>query len=41
MKLEGLSVAETARRTGISAAAVKVAVHRGLKALAATLREGR
>jgi RNA polymerase sigma-70 factor (ECF subfamily) len=40
MKIEGLSVSETARRTGMSAAAVKVAVHRGLKALAAKLREG-
>jgi RNA polymerase sigma-70 factor (ECF subfamily) len=40
MKLEGLSVVETAQRTGMSAAAVKVAVHRGLKALAAKIREG-
>jgi RNA polymerase sigma-70 factor (ECF subfamily) len=40
MKIEGLSVSETARRTGMSAAAVKVAVHRGLKALAAKIREG-
>jgi RNA polymerase sigma-70 factor (ECF subfamily) len=39
MKIEGLSVAETAGRTGMSAAAVKVSVHRGLKALAAKLRE--
>jgi RNA polymerase sigma-70 factor (ECF subfamily) len=39
MKLEGLSVVETARRTGMSEAAVKVAVHRGLKALAAKIRE--
>jgi RNA polymerase sigma-70 factor, ECF subfamily len=38
MKLEGLSVFETARVTGMSEAAVKVAVHRGLKALAALLR---
>lgn len=35
VKLEGLSVAEAARRTGMSASAVKVGVHRGLKALAA------
>jgi len=35
MKLEGLSVAETARLTGMSESAVKVGVHRGLKALAA------
>lgn len=39
MKLEGLSVVETAQRVGMSAAAVKVAVHRGLKALAAKIRE--
>jgi RNA polymerase sigma-70 factor (ECF subfamily) len=38
MKLEGLSVAETARLTGMSASAVKVGVHRGLKALAALIR---
>lgn len=38
MKLEGLSVAETARRTGMSASAVKVGVHRGLKALAELIR---
>lgn len=38
MKLEGLSVTETARLTGMSEAAVKVGVHRGLKALAALIR---
>ena len=38
MKLEGLSVIETARRTGLSESAVKVGVHRGLKVLAAKLR---
>jgi len=38
MKLEGLSVAETAHRTGMSESAVKVGVHRGLKALAARIR---
>jgi len=37
-KLEGLSVAETARRTGMSESAVKVGVHRGLKALAEMIR---
>lgn len=37
MKLEGLSVVETARVTGMSASAVKVGVHRGLKALAAMI----
>lgn len=35
VKLEGLSVAETARLTGMSESAVKVGIHRGLKALAA------
>ena len=35
VKLEGLSVAETAKLTGMSESAVKVGVHRGLKALAA------
>jgi RNA polymerase sigma-70 factor (ECF subfamily) len=39
MKLEGLSVTETARLTGMSEAAVKVGVHRGLKALAALIRD--
>lgn len=37
-KLEGLSVTETAQLTGMSVSAVKVAVHRGLKALAALIR---
>jgi len=38
MKLEGLSVAETAQLTGMSESAVKVGVHRGLKALAIMIR---
>lgn len=38
-KLEGLSVLEAAQRAGMSVSAVKVGVHRGLKALAAMLRE--
>ena len=38
MKLTGMSVAETARLTGTSESAVKVNVHRGLKALAAKIR---
>ena len=38
MKLQGLSVAETASCTGMSESAVKVGVHRGLKALAARIR---
>lgn len=37
VKLEGLSVAETAARCGISESAVKIAVHRGVKALAAKI----
>ena len=41
MKLEGLSVVETARLTGMSESAVKVGVHRGLKALAAMIREAK
>jgi RNA polymerase sigma-70 factor, ECF subfamily len=40
MKLEGLSVVEAARACGMSEAAVKVVVHRGLKALAAMIRDG-
>ena len=38
VKLQGLSVAETAQMTGLSESAVKVGVHRGLKALAARVR---
>lgn len=38
VKLEGLSVAETAQLTGLSESAVKIGVHRGLKALAARIR---
>lgn len=34
VKLDGLSVAEAAARSGMSQSAVKVSVHRGLKALA-------
>ncbi len=40
VKLEGLSVEETALRTGMSAAAVKIGVHRGIKALARRLLGG-
>lgn len=39
VKIEGKSVVETARLTGMSESAVKVGVHRGLKALAARMRE--
>ena len=38
VKIEGTSVAETAARTGMSVSAVKVGIHRGLKALAAKVR---
>lgn len=41
MKLEGLSVFETARLTGMSESAVKVGVHRGMKALARLVGEVR
>ncbi|MEO8653939.1 MAG: sigma-70 family RNA polymerase sigma factor [Ramlibacter sp.] len=39
VKLQGLSVAETARLTGMSESAVKVGIHRGLKTLARLVRE--
>ena len=38
VKLEGLSMAEAAARTGMSVAAIKVGVHRGLKLLARKAR---
>jgi RNA polymerase sigma-70 factor (ECF subfamily) len=41
MKLEGMSVVEAARATGMSESAVKVGVHRGLRALAAMIRTRR
>jgi RNA polymerase sigma-70 factor (ECF subfamily) len=41
VKLDGLSVAEAANRCGMSESAVKVNVHRGLKALVAFARENR
>jgi RNA polymerase sigma-70 factor, ECF subfamily len=41
VKLEGLSVSEAAARNGMSESAVKVAVHRGLKALALRIRQER
>jgi RNA polymerase sigma-70 factor (ECF subfamily) len=41
VKIEGLSVAETAKLTGMSESAVKVGVHRGLKALAAFIGAAR
>lgn len=38
VKLNGLSIAEAADATGMSESAIKVGVHRGLKALAAMIR---
>ncbi len=38
VKLEGLSVSEAAQASGMSESAIKVGVHRGLKALAAKIR---
>src|SRR5574337_561155 len=40
-RLHGLSVAEAAQASGMSESAVKVGVHRGLKALAGMIRGGR
>jgi RNA polymerase sigma-70 factor (ECF subfamily) len=40
VKLQGLSVREAALRTGMSESAVKVSVHRGLKALSALVKKG-
>jgi RNA polymerase sigma-70 factor (ECF subfamily) len=40
VKLEALSVAEAAERCGMSESAVKVNVHRGLRALADAMRDG-
>jgi RNA polymerase sigma-70 factor (ECF subfamily) len=38
-KVEGLSVAEASRRTGVSESAIKVQVHRGLKRLAQWVKD--
>lgn len=38
VKLEGLTVSEAAKRAGMSESAVKVGIHRGLKVLAARIR---
>ena len=40
VKLEGLSVVEVAQMTGMSESAVKIGVHRGLKALVARIKGG-
>ena len=39
VKLDGLSVSEAAARSGMSQSAVKVSVHRGLRALSLLVRE--
>lgn len=41
VKLEGLSVAEASARLGMSESAVKIGIHRGLKALAAKVARAR
>jgi RNA polymerase sigma-70 factor (ECF subfamily) len=41
VKLDGLSVAETASQCGMSESAIKVNVHRGMKALSALVTKGR
>ena len=41
VKLQGRSVAEVAQSTGMSESAVKVGIHRGLKLLAARIRESK
>lgn len=38
VKLDGLSIAEAARRSGMTESAVKINIHRGLKAMAAAIR---
>jgi RNA polymerase sigma-70 factor (ECF subfamily) len=39
VKLDGLSVSEAAARSGMSQSAIKVSVHRGLRALSLLVRE--
>lgn len=41
VKLRGLSIAEASRAIGMSESAVKIGIHRGLKALARRIRESR
>ncbi|WP_119303670.1 sigma-70 family RNA polymerase sigma factor [Dongia deserti] len=41
VKLDGLSVSEAAARSGMSESAIKVSVHRGMKALALLISKGR
>jgi RNA polymerase sigma-70 factor (ECF subfamily) len=39
VKLDGLSVSEAAARSGMSESAIKVSVHRGLRALSLLVRQ--
>lgn len=39
VKLEGLSVVEAARRSGMTESAIKINVHRGMKAMAAAIKQ--
>jgi RNA polymerase sigma-70 factor (ECF subfamily) len=41
VKLDGLSITEAAEKTGMSESAIKVSVHRGLKALSLMVGEGK
>jgi RNA polymerase sigma-70 factor (ECF subfamily) len=41
VKLDGLSVSEAAARSGMSESAIKVSVHRGMKALALLIGKGK
>lgn len=38
VKLDGLSIAEAARHSGMSESAVKIGIHRGLRALVAKVK---
>ena len=39
-KLDGLSIAQAARRSGMTESNVKISIHRGLKALSAAIKSG-
>ena len=41
VRVEGLTIAEVARKTGYSTANVKVMIHRGMKRMAHAVKEGR
>jgi RNA polymerase sigma-70 factor (ECF subfamily) len=40
IKLDGVSIADAAQRTGMSESAVKVSVHRAIKSLGEELKDG-